>query len=305
VGGTRPFGFAEDRIAHDPAEAAIIKEAAARILGGEGLATVVRDLNGRGVTTPAGGKVQRSALQHWLLAPRTAGVLSHKGEERGLAPWDPILTADQRAELQALFRGRRRGPQAFARKHDLSGILVCGRCGGHCAGNQTSREQGGKSRYACRECYLSVSMQPADEVVRRESFRLLLMNSMLAPASVDLGSALHEIEEVRERQKKLEEDYYVKSTMSESSFRRLSAQLEEEFVRAQREFDGEVHALAWWEIPNTEAELREAWQDNGLEWRRTLIRGLFESITLKEGGRGADRISLVPLPAALEPFRPD
>jgi site-specific DNA recombinase len=54
-GGKRPFGYADDRVTVVDTEAAVIRECAARVLSGESLASVCRDLADRGITT-SGGK---------------------------------------------------------------------------------------------------------------------------------------------------------------------------------------------------------------------------------------------------------
>ena len=54
-GGKRPFGYADDRVTVVDTEAAVIRECAARVLSGESLASICRDLADRGITT-SGGK---------------------------------------------------------------------------------------------------------------------------------------------------------------------------------------------------------------------------------------------------------
>jgi site-specific DNA recombinase len=54
-GGTRPFGYQADRVSIDPFEAEIIREMAQRVLTGESLTAVCRDLTDRGIPTPVAG----------------------------------------------------------------------------------------------------------------------------------------------------------------------------------------------------------------------------------------------------------
>ena len=53
-GGRRPFGFTRDRMALVPQEAMIVQELAARVLAGESLHELVRDLQARKVPTSTG-----------------------------------------------------------------------------------------------------------------------------------------------------------------------------------------------------------------------------------------------------------
>ncbi|MFH1329413.1 MAG: recombinase family protein, partial [Actinomycetota bacterium] len=54
-GGPRPFGYGPDRLHLVPDEAALIREAASRVIAGESLRSVCRDFNERGITTSTGG----------------------------------------------------------------------------------------------------------------------------------------------------------------------------------------------------------------------------------------------------------
>jgi DNA invertase Pin-like site-specific DNA recombinase len=132
-GGARPFGFEEDKVTHRPGEAAMVREAARRVLDGEALSSIVRDWKARGVTTPGSS----SALRYMLIAPRTAGLREHRGEIVGEAVWDPILDRDTWERVRATFadpeRRRRGGRQPEdgrpRRRYWLRGLLVCGKCG--------------------------------------------------------------------------------------------------------------------------------------------------------------------------------
>src|SRR4051812_43883496 len=52
-GGTRPYGYADDRVTVIQEEAAVIREAAKRVLAGEALSSVCRDFVERGIRTPS------------------------------------------------------------------------------------------------------------------------------------------------------------------------------------------------------------------------------------------------------------
>ncbi len=61
IGGTRPFGYQDDRVTLHPEEAAEIRLAASRLLAGESLGTVLRDWNERGVRPTADRNGRRRA----------------------------------------------------------------------------------------------------------------------------------------------------------------------------------------------------------------------------------------------------
>jgi site-specific DNA recombinase len=65
------------------AERAIVRECYARLLAGEGVSTVVRDLGARGIGGVGGGAFSRSSLAHTLRRPAMAGLLAHNGDIMG------------------------------------------------------------------------------------------------------------------------------------------------------------------------------------------------------------------------------
>ena len=84
-GGIRAFGLTADRMAVVPEEAALVQEAADRLLAGASVNSIVVDWNRRGVRTPGrttapeGRKWEASSLKRMLLAPRIVGDRSHHG----------------------------------------------------------------------------------------------------------------------------------------------------------------------------------------------------------------------------------
>lgn len=137
--GGRAFGFATDGISHAPpdrcavatrellGEVGIVREAAERVLAGETLGAIARDLTGRGWRTPTGGEFGHGTLRKMLARPRYAGLMPD-GENK--AAWEPILGRDAweavRAVLDAKAAGY--GYASNARRWLLSGIAACGAC---------------------------------------------------------------------------------------------------------------------------------------------------------------------------------
>src|SRR5438034_8339473 len=54
-GGSRPYGYEADKLTVRPAEAAVIKDCARRLLAGEPVRSIAADLNERGVPSAGGG----------------------------------------------------------------------------------------------------------------------------------------------------------------------------------------------------------------------------------------------------------
>ena len=129
-GGFRPFGFNDDRRTLNEAEADVIHALATRLLAGESLASLTRWVHDSEVTTVTGKQWRTPTLRNLLASPRIAGLREHQGQVVGPAVWPPIITAQQHAQILALFSDPKRRIVRSPRRYLLSGIVRCGKCGG-------------------------------------------------------------------------------------------------------------------------------------------------------------------------------
>jgi len=154
-GGVRPFGYERDRMTVREEEAEIVREVADRILQGDSLVGIGRDLNRRGVTTSGGTPWESSKLRETMLRARLAGLLQHRGEIIGEGAWVPILDRARWEKVQSILTDpeRKRYAKGNQRKWLLSGFAVCGACGGRMAVHYGGPSKAGKTRsYACKVC---------------------------------------------------------------------------------------------------------------------------------------------------------
>jgi DNA invertase Pin-like site-specific DNA recombinase len=131
-GGTRPYGYTQDRRHVIPEEAAVIREAAKRTLAGESARSICTDLNQRGITTSVGGEWTPNTLNRMLRSGRISGRREHRGEITAKAEWPGIITRAQSDRLRArLSRAAGPGPASRSPRRYLltGGLLRCGRCG--------------------------------------------------------------------------------------------------------------------------------------------------------------------------------
>lgn len=165
AGGRRPYGYALERgsgritATVDPVEGPIVEDCARRVLAGESIASIVRDLNERGLPTSAGNPWNRTTLRRVLCSARISGRREHipTGSYQGVRPligeivsttsdWPAIISVADSDRLRALLtRPERCITTGGARKHLLSGILHCARCGCPMVG----RSSRGVLRYVC------------------------------------------------------------------------------------------------------------------------------------------------------------
>ncbi|WP_324642429.1 recombinase family protein [Pseudarthrobacter sp. LT1] len=128
--GRACYGYTADgKIVEE--EAAVIREMAARVLHGEGYNEIARDLTRRGIPTAKGGKWRAASIQNILKAPRIAGLRVHHGKIAAKGQWEAIVSEETLAMLRAkMAPGRSEGKKrGGARKHLLTGLLVCSKCG--------------------------------------------------------------------------------------------------------------------------------------------------------------------------------
>ncbi|MGH3798478.1 MAG: recombinase family protein [Pseudonocardiaceae bacterium] len=165
-GGHRPFGYAADRVTMIESEAVVIRECAARLLGGESLNSVCRDLNARRIITTTGKAWQTISLRSMLASARISGRREIKplGSYTGgrpllgeitadVAAWPAIIAPADSDRLRTLLSNpARRTSPGTGRKYLLSGILHCGHpeCGRPMVARPRSDASKGAARYLCR-----------------------------------------------------------------------------------------------------------------------------------------------------------
>lgn len=126
--GGRAFGFRTDGVTHIPAETALIRGAAERILAGRRTSHVAAWLNEQGAVTPAGGPFTHGTVRKMLARPRYAGLMP---DGASAAAWEPVLDRETWEQVRAVLEVRAAG-FAFAtnaRRYLLSGIARCSECG--------------------------------------------------------------------------------------------------------------------------------------------------------------------------------
>ncbi|WP_322754086.1 recombinase family protein [Frankia sp. Cas3] len=148
-GGGRVYGLTPDRTATIPEEAAILQDVAKRVLAGEPLRTICRELNERGIRPALATRTERSGrtplwnaqtLRRSLMNPTITGRRIHHGQDIGPAIWPAVLDRDTFDAVSGLLSGRTT-PPGWTNKHVhlLSGIAKCGKCGATVVGTQPHR----------------------------------------------------------------------------------------------------------------------------------------------------------------------
>jgi DNA invertase Pin-like site-specific DNA recombinase len=145
-GGSRAYGYEPDKVTVRPAEAAIVQECVQRLLAGEPVRSIARDLNERGVPAAQGGPWAPQSLTRMLASPRISGQRGYKGEIAATAEWPALITAEDGAKIRALLANPERRTNKAARRYLLGGLLACSHCGERLVARPRA---GGQRRYAC------------------------------------------------------------------------------------------------------------------------------------------------------------
>ncbi len=113
-----------------PERAALVLEAADRVLAGESLYRIRKDWNSRGLTSTANWPWRWQGIKRLLVRGAAAGFNERDGElYRG--DWEPILDEATWRRLRALMLDPSRDTRTFqqrSRQHVLTGLLWCGVC---------------------------------------------------------------------------------------------------------------------------------------------------------------------------------
>jgi DNA invertase Pin-like site-specific DNA recombinase len=142
VGGTRPFGWDDDKRTLRPEEAERLAGAARDVIAGKSLHSILAKWREEGVRTVHGNEWQSRALKLALWNPRLCGWRKHNGDlvrdAKGVpvvGQWETIITPKEWMAIDALFSSRV-GPNIKSDgtitdyrtpSHLLTGILRCGK----------------------------------------------------------------------------------------------------------------------------------------------------------------------------------
>ena len=197
TGGSRPFGWKSPNGDLENAEADMLYTGTKDFLGGRSLYAIRNDWNARKITSSMGNTFRSNKDVARLLARyRNAGLIEHNGQPLNKAVWPPIsnsedgktLTEDDvKAVRQKLSDPDRKTTPGPARKHLLSGIATCGKCG-----NVLRKGTGPRhvASYKCsnpKGCYLSIPSDLLEHVVQTDVdlFFMMADPAKLAPSQED------------------------------------------------------------------------------------------------------------------------
>ncbi|GAA2749440.1 recombinase family protein [Amnibacterium kyonggiense] len=143
----RPFGYEADGVTQNEKEARALRWAIDHLLAGGKTYRVLKQFEADNITpvisrrelTAAAEENREPVAPRWsygtidgiLLRPGNYGLLVHRGKVVGPGSWEGIGTADEYKRMLTLMRDPTRSVAPSREpKHLMSGVLVCGTCGG-------------------------------------------------------------------------------------------------------------------------------------------------------------------------------
>lgn len=157
---SRAFGY-DDKRQPDPATAPLVKQAYAAVLAGASLGDVCRLFNEAGALTVNGKPWTPTVVSKFLRKPRNAGLRTYgvrygrvtRDDVVGKGNWPALVDENTFWAAQAVLDAPGRAPgRKSVRKHLLTGVLGCGKCGGHLSGAYVGKTSKALT-YICKGCH--------------------------------------------------------------------------------------------------------------------------------------------------------
>ena len=318
-GGTRPYGYQLDRVTVVEAEALVLRDAARRLLAGESLRQVARDLNGAGERTTTGKEWSPALLRQILARPRVAGLREHRGTVVADAGWPPILDRTTWEELRALFASPgRRSQIGRPRVYLLVGGL--GRCGapgevtigpeeGICglpliSGTRTDKRPGDGRRYLCAPrtnggCGgVSIDRAALEDVALEAMAKALAGPGVEKALAASAGSLDADLgAQLARDQAKLRElaRMFARDAIGEPEWLEARAEVADRIRRTERRLATRAGRGPLASLPRglTIEAMRAHLDELSLERQRAVADAILEAVVVRPGRVAADRIRFV------------
>lgn len=277
-GGSRAYGYEpqkNDTLIVREKESEILLEAATRILAGDSLRTVIRDLQPKSATGK--GPMTARGLRSALTNPTVAG-LRRVDDDFAPGNWTPIIPRDTWDALNALFGdpSRRTHTGTNELRHLLSGIMECDQCGKGVGirkwkANPTARNPYTQEshRYTC-QCGNSINADSATEVVMSRMWEIVTPAQWQAWKITGTGWDQSVIDGIRARRERI--------LIQNLSGKIGDAAADEMLAECDRQ-----EAVATGEEPldlPDVADIRASWESLSVVDKRRVMRQAFRSIKL-------------------------
>ncbi len=275
-GGSRPYGYEDDRMTPRPAEAAVVVEVAERIARKESIYAIAADLNERGIRSATGREWSANQLRNTVTSPRVAGLRQHRGEVVGEAAWPALVPRALWERVRAIVNDPSRQRRGRPPKGLLTGILICGICGSTLMAGSNN----GKPAYACVKrpnwpgCgRLAIAREPLDELIEEAVLRRLDGPLLATRLRSGLDHTDKAAKEVREIEQRLDEaaEMFADGEIDSRAWMVTRKRLDERLAVARRRLNQESSASALDHYRTSAGLLRREWPGYSVNQRRAVV----------------------------------
>lgn len=296
------------------AEVKVYLECVDRVIAGERPSTVARDLNERGIQSPAGkqwtvGNMKRILLKKRYVIfddadPEKRGTLEHDGNEYQ-AVWAGLITRTQyelmMSRLNDIAQKWDHG-MIHGRAYLLSGILFCGQCDGPMTGSRRDASHGNARRYRCRSHDSHYNRIGCGKVFRgADPLELYITEAVLARFDTpevaralaggsddsDITELATKLAALQQRRKQLVSEYGL-GVHELKDYKTMLGVCDSAIQAVQREI-AEQHSSSTAQSLPPLAELRSAWDSASIDWQQSVMKLVVEKVIAKPGRSGKVR----------------
>ena len=259
----------------DPDTGPLVRQIIERVLRGDALTRIARDLNEAGHRPRRGSAWTHTGIDRLIGSPAIGGFILLDGELQPAA-FDGLVTREEwraaRAALQRRPRGERRRPRETLTL--LGGLIVCAEHGFPCYG--ASRDYAPVYAAGSASCYVGIPREPVDQLVqdlviarlqRSDSAQLLEIHRDTAP----LEQEAFELRRRREEMTGLIADGLLPASTARAKLQEIATRL------AEIESSYSAASIA----PDALIDPAAAWDDWTVPQRREVVRLLFSRIAVR------------------------
>lgn len=281
-------GESIDRVP-DEKTSPIVREIARRTIAGEAMYSIVKDLNARGVPAPRPGRDgeqvpwRADVTRRMIENPTYAGLRTHRGEVTGTATWEPIISVEDHERIKAMFSDPKRlTHQGSDPRWLLSGIAVCGVCGGP----MRRAKNRGHGTYTCQRGFCVVRrIEATDEYVTESVLRRLEKPDFAEHCVEEDGASADAIKEVAALRARLEAftDSAADGELTPAALARIEQKLRPQIAAAERRVRATFASPIVAHLAGPDARAR--WIDLDIAEKRAAVKAL-AAIRILKIGRG-------------------
>ncbi|MFC7430663.1 MULTISPECIES: recombinase family protein [unclassified Agrococcus] len=295
-------GLSYPAYGHEPLEpeATAVRDGFALLLAGDSVRSIMREWNGRGLTTTTGAPWTAQSVRGVLVNPRYAGLIapprlvgavSQQQHHVGLGDleagsWEPLVSPETWAAVRDLLADpARRSNPGRAPKWLLSGIATCGVCGAPMKGGQVR----GIQAYRCSATpHLARKRDDADHlIVERIIHRLSqpdaadLLTAQDAPDVDRLRGELREVQEGERNVVSMVARGLTSMRAAEATLRDVRRRIAD--LEARLSDAGRVDVLG--SLVSAD-DVRATWEALGGDRQRAVVRAML-TIEMHSPGKGS------------------